>query len=199
MEENSKKLKVCIFGEDSLLGRSISDILEKDYDILNSYSHLANFPRQLMSSLAWGPEIDATNESCVEALVLRADIIINCVGLVNTDKCLQNIYGAYQSNILAAEVVAKYCQMYNKKLVHLATTASYSSSTIITEETSPAIFQTMYSGSKLLGETIVKYLCPQSLIIRPCFVYGGKRDTSSIIKKLIYKTFRFKLCIITIS
>lgn len=181
------KPRLTIFGEDSLLARAISDSLEVEYDIINSYSHPAKLPRSFVTEWAWSPEIDATDESLVSTLVRLSDIVVNCTGLVNTDKCIQDLYGAYRSNVLTALTIAKACQTYDKKLVHLATTASYASSQIIDEETDPAMFQTMYSGTKLLGETIVKQHCPEALIIRPCFVYGGGRDTSSVLKKLIYR------------
>lgn len=190
VEVYNTKVKVTIFGEDSLLARGISDSLEKDYSLLNSYSNLYNLPRTLMFSHAWIPEIDATNEEFVEELVSQSDIVINCCGLVNTDKCKDNIYEAYKANILTADIVSKYCLKYEVYLVHLATTASYGSNKI-TEETTPSIFQTIYSGTKLIGEKIVcRRFGENCLIIRPCFVFGGLRDNSSVLKKLIQRFFR---------
>ena len=181
--------KVAFFGEDSLLARGIADVLDTSkYLLLNSYKQfMPNSSRSFMTDHAWIPEIDATDTWEVDKVVEAVDLVINCTGLVNTDKCKNQVYQAYRSNILTAKTIARSCENLGVNLVHLATTASYGSG-IISEKTSPVMFQTVYSGTKLVGESIVQETCEDVKIIRPCFIYGGKRDESSVIKKLIQRS-----------
>ena len=180
--------QIVIFGEDGLLARSLADILIKDpsYKVSHSYlgSDFRNIATRHMTKHAWKPEVDATDKEAVDYLISHADLVINCAGLVNTDKCEKQIVEAYYSNIRTAQVVAQSCLDFRVRLVHLATTASYGSG-LVTEESLPTVFQTIYSGTKLIGEELVRKILPEVLIIRPCFIFGGKRDLSSVLTKLI--------------
>lgn len=186
-------MRVAIFGEDSFIARSIEARLladPKKYQLVNSSrglsSNLSFLPKKRMTELAWGPEVDATNEGFVEWIVSNSEVVINCAGLVGTDKCLNKQLEAYNGNVETARVISKACKSFNAKLIHFGTTASYDGNPI-TEESSPRVYQTMYGATKLLGEELVRHILPDALIFRPCFAYGGARDNSSTLKKLIYR------------
>jgi len=186
------KVNVVIFGEDSLIARNLADAMRRDpkYILINDYKTIKTSKRK-MTDLSWGLEIDATDIDEVFRLVNSANLVINCSGLVGTDKCLNKPLEAYRSNVLTADLISRSCNINGTKLIHFGTTASYepgpNDNEVIYEDSPAREHPTLYGATKLIGEVLVRQNLPDAMIFRPCFVYGGARDNSSIIKKLIYK------------
>jgi nucleoside-diphosphate-sugar epimerase len=134
-------------------------------------------------------ELDAADERNIEHIVnAKPDIIFNASGRVNSYFCRGHELDSFRSNTQTCFVLSTVMEkLPNVRLIHLSTTASYTSPKIITEETTPQFFQTAYSFTKLLGEQhLLNTVDPARLLnIRVVFVYGGLHDTSSVILKLI--------------
>ena len=188
-------MRVAFIGEHSNLAIAMTDMMRvtfPEWDIINSYDNHGitgmRFDGRVGNDFYNHGELDAAWEGFVyDMYKARPDLIVNCAGLVNSDKCYGNELSALRANYTTAKNVAEAAGECKAKLVHLGTTASYvDESSAITEDTPPQLKQSAYSLTKLMGEQeVLKLPEEQRLVIRPVFVYGGKYDTSSVIAKLI--------------
>ena len=52
---------------------------------------------------------------------VKADVVINCIGLTNVEECEENFELAFNTNVTISRNIAKACQSINIKLVHIST------------------------------------------------------------------------------
>ncbi|MEK6860826.1 MAG: sugar nucleotide-binding protein [Nanoarchaeota archaeon] len=185
--------KVFITGEDGMLGREIERqlLLDDNYCLVNSVnSNQFGFKKNVQASYAWKPEIDVTDESGIlEAFkISRPDVVIHLAAIVNTDRCLLDLDHAYNVNVNGSYNVAKACKSVGAKLIYFSTTATYDPHGIRPySEDSLQLPHTFYGATKMAGEHLARTVCDNDiLVVRPCFIYGSKRDTSSNIAKMIW-------------
>lgn len=186
--------KVFITGEDGMLAREIEYQLNVDneYSVING-SNTNHIPKTFKTRYSWTPEFDIRNYEEVKKYLSNADIVLHTAAICGSDKCIEDIELTKECNISGTLNVAKVCLENDIKLVYFSTTAiydpyrtSYLGKTIF--ENSPQLPITYYGATKQAGESIVRSLLPKDklLIIRPCFIYGSARDTSSNISKILY-------------
>jgi UDP-glucose 4-epimerase len=139
-----------------------------------------------------GNELDICNYQALEydISMTRPDIIVHLAGIVGTDLCNRMPEQAVKSNVWGSYNIAKLSVKYNCKLVYFSTTAIYDPNAYhlgkpIREDTSK-LPQTHYGITKYAGELISKSTAAKNLlVIRPCFVYGGKNDYHSALSKAV--------------
>ena len=186
-------MRVLIVGEASNLARAIKQYLDDRGTVdqwVNSHDVRGLDPRsyRYMSHDSDIPEFDAASEIAVHVMEeARPDLIINAAGLVGGAICYNRETLALSSNYMTAKNVASVARLTGCKVVHLATSASYSNQhQLISEDTPPSYYQTSYGLTKLLGEQAIAALPEeQYLIARVVFVYGSRWDRSSVISTLI--------------
>jgi len=166
-------MKILITGSKGAIGSYLTPYLKKKYEVIEIISDISNYS-DLKSKIEKHKE---------------ADWIINLAALVNTITCDiagryafdVNVKGAYNVAIISKEFKIKHC--------FFSTTAIYKPNILIKEE-SEKNPQTLYGFTKYLGEKTVEFVYKDQkenlLIIRPCFIFGGKNDHS--IGSLIVKS-----------
>ena len=185
------KEKLLVVGEGSNLANGIvNGILQvwPKVEIVNYHEDVIDYAvySQMNSLRPDFKEIDIVRSESQRAIKgVDPDIILNCSGLVNSYKCVNNELSALRANYETAKAMFSLAVYCDAKVIHLGTTASYVSPLPINEDTPPALQQSAYSLTKLLGEQVIQQLGDDALIILPVFVYGGEWDNSSVISSII--------------
>lgn len=131
---------------------------------------------------------------------IQPDVIFNCGAYTAVDKAETEKEQAFTINHLAVELIAKYTQKNNAKLIHISTDYVFDGSSSIAlaeeEETNPI---NIYGASKRAGEIACLKENPSSIIIRTSWVYSKfgnnfvktmqrlmqERDTINVVKDQI--------------
>ena len=158
--------KILIFGGSGLLGVNFSYLLKKSYNVISVFNNNII-------------EIDGVNcikyniilDNSVEKLVHEFDpeIIINCAGLANVEKCEIDKINANKLNSLFPEKLALISKKYNIKLVHISTDHLFDGKKPYRNENHNALPQNNYAISKLSGDLKVLESNSNSLVIRTNF------------------------------
>ena len=158
--------KILIFGGSGLLGVNFSYLLKKSYNVISVFNNNII-------------EIDGVNcikyniilDNSVEKLVHEFDpeIIINCAGLANVEKCEIDKINANKLNSLFPEKLALISKKYNIKLVHISTDHLYDGKKSYRTENHNTSPQNNYAISKLLGDLKVLESNSNALVIRTNF------------------------------
>lgn len=104
---------------------------------------------------------------------IRPDVIFNCGAYTAVDKAETEKEQAFVINHLAVELIAKYSQENNVKLIHISTDYVFDGTSSIAlnedEETNPI---NVYGASKRAGEIACLKENSDSIIIRTSWVYS---------------------------
>jgi dTDP-4-dehydrorhamnose reductase len=123
-------------------------------------------------------EADITHRDQVLKAVnrLNPDVIINCAGMTDVDRCEESdsIIQAYQINTFG---VANLISGFGGKLVQLSTDYIFDGKNGPYKETDRACPISTYGFSKHFAEYQLRNL-PKSLIIRTTILYGGHSQTT---------------------
>jgi dTDP-4-dehydrorhamnose reductase len=140
------ELKILILG-DGLLGSEIKnqtgwDVISRKKDNID----VLNF-----------------NEWCNQ--LSNYDIILNCIA--NTDTYSENKQSHWDINYKFVYELINYCNINNKKLIHISTDYLYTNSNNNTSENDiPVHNKTWYGYTKLLSDGLVQLMCNDYLICR---------------------------------
>lgn len=132
-------------------------------------------------------DVDITDMEHVDmyADMNRPDVIINCAGFTDVQKCEQEVELAFKVNALGARNLSKAARRVKAILVQLSTDDVFAgkAQSPYTEfdNTYPS---TIYGKSKLAGENFVKELAPKHIIVRSSWVYGAGDNFVKHILKL---------------
>lgn len=101
------------------------------------------------------------------------DWCINCAAYTNVDKAEVNQDQAYEINVLGAKNIAKACQVYNVKLIHISTDFVFDGQNnkpyTETDITNPI---NIYGRTKLQGEAEIASIFSNFFIIRTSWLYS---------------------------
>jgi dTDP-4-dehydrorhamnose reductase len=109
----------------------------------------------------------------VQLKEIKPNVIFNCGAYTAVDKAETEKELAFTINHLAVEVIAKYTQENNSKLIHISTDYVFDGTSSIAlnedQETNPV---NVYGASKRAGEIACLKENPNSVIIRTSWVYS---------------------------
>ncbi|MDO5813915.1 MAG: dTDP-4-dehydrorhamnose reductase [Bacillota bacterium] len=165
--------KIWICGAKGQIGRAINEVIDKlEYKILDTD----------IDDL----DITDTDEVLRFGEMNRPDVIINCAGLTDLEKCEKDLSKAFKTNALGARNLSIVARKLEAKLVHISTDDVFDgkSQKPYTEfdETHP---KTAYGKSKLAGERYVKEFTYKHFIIRSTWVYGlGNNFINQVLEKV---------------
>lgn len=162
-------MKVLVTGCAGLLGYHICKQLSRmNYTVIgwarNQASIDATWPEYAMNLL---------DTSSVRNLLVkqRPDVVINCVGLPNVDKCEDAPWLAWETNAESVTELARSTRNMGIRLIHISTDHVFDGRQAYrTEEDIPCPVN-VYGWSKLGGERSCQFENPDALIIRTSF-YG---------------------------
>lgn len=196
-------MRVFVSGEDGLLPSAlVSWMRGNGYTILNDALPKAWHPPQdILQKVgaAWprSSEIDVLDRGVLERLRdLKPNLVIHAAAMVGTDKCILDEHLAWRCNVETTFNMALLARDTGARLVYMSTGAVYDPSPLVprpysalSDHTYPPRPRTIYGQTKYLGEQVCRQVHDGALhgallIVRPGFVYGGLRDTSSTITRL---------------
>ncbi|MEE0800563.1 MAG: dTDP-4-dehydrorhamnose reductase [Gemmiger sp.] len=124
-------------------------------------------------------QVDITDADAVNDFARRErpDVIINCTGFNDEDGCEANPDRAYRVNAVAPRNLARAAEELGAKLVQMSTDDVFAQPRDYPyHEFDTPCPTTVYGLSKLAGETFVRQLCRNYVIVRSAWVYGIGRD-----------------------
>lgn len=152
--------KIWVCGANGQIGKAINQVVNKlEYEMLDT-------------------DIEDLDVTDIEEVLLfgdmnRPDIIINCSGITDTDRCEKDPKLAYRVNALGARNLSIIAKKIEAKLVQLSTDDVFDGLNQLPynefDSTNP---KTIYGKSKLAGENYVKEFTSKHFIIRSTWVYG---------------------------
>ena len=102
------------------------------------------------------------------------DIIINCAAYTAVDNAEVDFENANTTNHKSVELIAKWSNNNNCKLIHISTDYVYDGSSLIAvKEDAQANPVNNYGKSKLLGDIACQKYNPSSIIIRTSWLYSS--------------------------
>jgi len=105
----------------------------------------------------------------------RPDVVVNCAAYNFVDRAQTEMQAAFTVNAWGIGELARLCHEQRCRLLHFSTDYVFglddTRETPWAESDAPGPVN-VYGLSKLTGEHLVRMVCPQSLIIRTCGLYG---------------------------
>ncbi len=114
-----------------------------------------------------------------------ADIVINCIGLTNIEKCEKQLSVANKLNVDIPKNIALACKKEKIKLVHISTDHLFDGTVSYFSELNKKNPLNNYGISKSEGEDIVIKSNPDALVIRTNFFGWGPSYKPSFSDKII--------------
>jgi dTDP-4-dehydrorhamnose reductase len=120
-------------------------------------------------------ELDITDRAKVEAAISRISpfLVVNAAAYTKVDRAEVEVDEAFRTNAVGAGIVAGACADAQVPLVHLSTDYVFDGQkpTAYTEE-DPVAPLSAYGRSKMEGESAVRRMLAQHVILRTSWVYG---------------------------
>lgn len=158
--------KILIFGGSGLLGINFSHLLKKSYNVTSFFNNNI-IDIEGVNCIKYNIILDNSVEKLVHEF--EPEIIINCAGLANVEKCEIDKINANTLNSLFPEKLALISKKYNIKFVHISTDHLYDGEKSYRTENHNTSPQNNYAISKLLGDLKVLESNSNALVIRTNF------------------------------
>jgi dTDP-4-dehydrorhamnose reductase len=160
-------MRVLVVGGHGLLGANVAVAARKRHDVW-VHSRGGLWPE--ISHKRAHLDLTATGEIPCMIKRVRPDLVLNCSGLVDIERCESDPELAYLLNAAVPQVLAESCRVNGARFVHVSTDAVFrgdGSPTACDSSTSP---MNTYGETKALGESRVVDTNPMALVLRTCIV-----------------------------
>ena len=155
-------MKIIITGSNGQLGNEMRVLSDKN----NQHSFI-------FTDVA---ELDITNENAVADFLEKnkADFLVNCAAYTDVNKAETDIEKARLINGIAPGILAKNCEKYNTKFIHISTDYVFDGKTYTPyQETDKPSPESAYGLTKLDGENAITEVSDNYVIIRTAWLYSG--------------------------
>jgi dTDP-4-dehydrorhamnose reductase len=156
--------KILIIGGSGLLGSALQRELISEFTISSTYFSNGN-ESQGRFFLNVHDELSTSNL----LQELKPDYVINCAGLTNVEDCERHPERAMRLNAKFPAFLAKLCAKHAIKLTHVSTDHFNSDMDTLRDESMTPVPVNRYGYSKLIGETLVRQIDSNALILRTNF------------------------------
>lgn len=153
-------MKILLTGSNGILGKRLMiDALDKGYQI-------EGMNRKLYST---------NDNNFLNKYISKFDIVIHAGANTDLEYCEMNPIICYQENVKNTEILVNAVRKNNKKLVYISSTGVYGNSKInyAYNEKDLANPTSVHHKSKLIAEELSAYFCPDVLILRLGWLFGG--------------------------
>ena len=116
---------------------------------------------------------------------IKADIVINCIGLTSVEACEEQPELAAKINVELSKNIALACAESSVKLVHISTDHLFDGTHPFAAETEPKSPVNLYGKTKGEGEDVVLKNNPSALLIRTNFFGWGPEYKASFSDKIL--------------
>ena len=117
--------------------------------------------------------------------LIKADIVVNCIGLTSVEDCEENPSQALQTNVEIANRIAGVCNKTGVKLVHISTDHLFDGTNSFNDEQTPLSPLNTYGKTKGEGEKAILENNPDALVIRTNFFGWGPAYKASFSDKIL--------------
>ena len=153
-------MNVLIFGREGLLGSDVQKVLAAEPGVeIQAFNH---------------PEFDITDFARVRDELPRVDVLINCAGERQLDDAELDRKGMFDTNMKGVRNLALVCKRNKMLLVHFSTHYVFDGEKQkrYTERDIPNPLN-IYGASKLAGDTEIRGVGGDYLILRTQSLFGG--------------------------
>jgi dTDP-4-dehydrorhamnose reductase len=163
--------KVLITGGSGLLGQYLNLIISSKFNLHTTFKNNPGNCKDFSHTV-----VDIVNEIELQKLFenVKQDIVIHLAAITNpVPEPNQSAKEYFDTNVTATKNIAKLCSQYKSKMIYISTDlvyAGYRGSFL--KEDAKLIPATLYAETKLVGETKVKELTDNYLILRTALLYG---------------------------
>jgi dTDP-4-dehydrorhamnose reductase len=149
--------RILILGASGMLGHMLVRVLSPHHHVVGTTSsqydeksHLA----RILSVGNWVDHVDVRNLSTVEKTIrdTKADVVINCVGVIKQKMESSNIMDAILINSLIPHQLANICNQTQSRLIHFSTDCVFDGSPGIKKVNDVPNATDLYGTTKRLGE-----------------------------------------------
>ena len=171
-------MKVLITGANGQLGRELVRLAERvDFEV-------HSFNRQ---------QLDITNKNQIEQIFSRISpsLVINAAAYTQVDRAENESDLAYAVNKNGPAYLARYCDDNHLALIHISTDYVFDGTKGRPyQESDPIAPLGVYGQSKAQGETAIRSILPNHIIVRTSWLYGvyGNNFINTILKLATEKT-----------
>ena len=123
---------------------------------------------------------------------VKADVVVNCIGLTSVETCEENPELAFQINQGIAENIAMACLKSDVKLVHISTDHLFDGNNSFIQENAKLSPLNNYAKTKGEGEKAILIKNPTALVIRTNFFGWGPSYKASFSDKILKSLERNK-------
>ena len=116
---------------------------------------------------------------------LKADIVVNCIGLTNVEACEEDEKLAAYTNVEIAQNIAQASKLSKVKLVHISTDHLFDGTKAYASELEKKVPVNAYGRTKSQGEDVVLDTYPDALVIRTNFFGWGPSYKPSFSDKIL--------------
>jgi dTDP-4-dehydrorhamnose reductase len=168
--------KILVVGSSGLTGyKTILLAKSRNFDVYGTFN-ARKMPRGIMnddSGAFFNLDLNKDTDGLKEAFSdIKPDVVVNCTALHNVDYCEQNPQEAYFINSQVVGKMAKLCNMFGSRFIHISTDFVFdgekSSGYVETDNPNPI---NLYAKSKLSGELEANHASSYS-VIRSSVIYG---------------------------
>ncbi len=156
--------KILIIGGSGLLGSALQRELTSRFKTSSTYfSKIDDTNGKFF--------LNVNDEISTSKLIqrLKPEYVINCAGLTNVEDCERYPEKSMRLNSIFPRSLAKHCSKHSIKLIHISTDHFNSDLHASRDESMTPIPVNRYGYSKLTGETLVRQIDDNALILRTNF------------------------------
>ena len=176
-------MKTIVFtGGSSLLAQSWINHDQSEYNYILAL-HQRNLDQSTLKTIFL--DHDAVDKIAEQLIAVKADIVINCIGLTSVETCEEQPDLAKEINIDITRNITLACKRSKIKLVHISTDHLFDGSTAFAHEQTQLRPLNTYGKTKAGGEQAVLNNDSDALIIRTNFFGWGPSYKTSFSDKIL--------------
>jgi dTDP-4-dehydrorhamnose reductase len=170
--------KYLILGASGLLGSKLFHFFPE--------SHGTFFGNKSKGS----PNLSFLDVNCLEKVILlletiQPDVVINCTGLTNVDKCENLPEKSWKLNTWNPLQIATICSTRSVKYIHISTDHFLNQSGAKLKENGNVVPINQYGYSKLSSEIFIRLMDSNSMIVRSNFFHFNLKSPRTFLDHLL--------------
>lgn len=148
---------ILVLGASGMLGHMLVRILSPHHNVVGTTSSKydeKSLLARILSEENWVGQVDVRSLSTVEKTIrdTKADVVINCVGVIKQKMESSNIMDAIIINSLIPHQLANICNQTHSRLIHFSTDCVFDGSPGIKKVNDVPNATDLYGTTKRLGE-----------------------------------------------
>ncbi len=175
-------MRILILGASGRLGSRLFHTLEHSHSVSGTF----NLNRGETTNLSHWDGDTKVLFKIIEKFT--PEVIINCIGFSKVDQCEILPEKAFRLNASIPHKISKVCRKLGIKFIQISTDHFIGDSYLPLTEEMSVVCPNIYSETKFLGESYVRLVNKNSIVIRANFFHFNKNTDDSYINKCLNNT-----------